>query len=210
MTKRKIDHIVYCVPDLKDAITYFTDSLGIIPYIGGKHLLKGTENALINLGNGCYLELLAIDHENKNVSTPRWMGIDFIRGPKITRWAIQSENLNEDQRILKTYNPKMGVIEEGQRKTNKGSLLKWHMTLPLSEPDVELIPFVLSWKESAHHPTDKMKTQCSLQSISFHTVDEVEHKKRCFQDLSINNKIHLSTKTKITATIEGPKGSIVL
>lgn len=82
------------------------------------------------------------------------------------------------------------------------------MTLPLSSPEVELVPFMLSWKYSAHHPTDNMKSKCSLVSMSFHTKENPTELKRCFQDLSINYEIHHSEETKITATIEGPKGII--
>jgi len=210
MTSRKIDHIVYCVPDLEKAIVHLHDALGVTPKVGGRHLLKGTKNALVNLGAQCYLEILAIDYGNKNISAPRWMGIDLITEPKITRWAIQSDNLINDQSILQEYHFKMGMLEEGQRKTTAGELLKWQMTLPLSDPEVELIPFMLSWSNSAHHPTDNMDLECSLQSISFYSKDQNSDQKRCFQDLSIDYKIQSSEETKIRATIEGPKGILTI
>lgn len=118
MANRKIDHIVYCVPDLEQAIDYFKNKLGITPVIGGRHLLRGTKNALLNLGDQCYLELLSIDYENKNIPPPRWMGIDLINEPKITRWAVQSEDVNSDQEILTQYSPDLGIVSEGQRKNN--------------------------------------------------------------------------------------------
>jgi len=208
MTVRKIDHIVYCVPNLEEAIIHFKNKLGVNATIGGKHSLKGTKNALIHLGEQCYLELLAIDDHNHGVSPPRWMGIDLVKKPQITRWAIQSDHLIDDQKIVQTYNPLMGIIEEGQRRTPDNILLKWQMTLPLAEPEVELIPFLLNWENSAHHPTDKMEVKCSLQFIKFYGKENLENTKRCFQDLSIDYKIHYSKETKITATIEGPKGIV--
>ena len=205
MTNRKIDHLVYCVPDLDEAVTRFNDLLGVTPSIGGRHLLKGTKNALINLGNQCYLELLAIDHLNKNITSNRWMGIDYIKEPKITRWAIQSEDLIADQKILKKYNSEMGSIEEGQRITKDNKTLKWKMTIPLNKPAVELIPFLLSWKNSSHHPTDKLEAKCSLKSISFYGNQSLNE---CFKDLSIAHKIIPMEHSKITATISGPKGEM--
>jgi len=207
MTKRKIDHIVYCVPDLEESVIRFNDFLGVTPSIGGRHLLKGTKNALINLGNQCYLELLAIDHLNKNITSNRWMGIDYIKESKITRWAIQSEDLIADQKILKTYNPEMGFIEEGQRITQHNETLKWQMTIPLNKPKVELIPFVVSWKNSNHHPTDKMEEKCSLKSISFFGNNKLN---QSFKDLTLPYKISPSSNVKITATINGPKGDITI
>jgi hypothetical protein len=55
--------------------------LGVKPVIGGRHLLHGTKNALINLGNQCYLEILAKDEENPTFKGTRWMGIDLITQP---------------------------------------------------------------------------------------------------------------------------------
>jgi len=49
MTKRKLDHIVYCVPDLEEAIDFFNQKLGVTPLVGGRHLLQGTKNALIKI-----------------------------------------------------------------------------------------------------------------------------------------------------------------
>jgi len=82
------------------------------------------------------------------------------------------------------------------------------MTLPLSSPQVELIPFMLSWKQSAYHPMDNVALECALHSISFYSKENTTEKKRCFQDLSIHYKIHDCEETKIKATIEGPKGII--
>jgi len=63
MTK-KTDHIVYAVTNLEAAIDEFEKLSGLRPVFGGYHTTKGTKNALVNLGNECYLEILAIDEGN--------------------------------------------------------------------------------------------------------------------------------------------------
>jgi len=101
--RRKIDHIVYSVVDLEAAIDDIENQLGVRPSIGGRHLSKGTKNAILNLNKACYLEILAIDEENKEVKAPRWMGVDLIKKDCITRWALKSNHLLEDQKILEGY-----------------------------------------------------------------------------------------------------------
>ena len=145
--KRQIDHIVYCVSDLKAAVDYFESLLGIRPIIGGSHQSKGTKNALLNLGNQSYLEILSIDEENVNFTGNRWMGIDLIDGPKITRWSIKSKNLEEDSRILNDYSSALSHISKGSRMTRKGDLLSWKMILPASSPEVEIMPFMTDWSD---------------------------------------------------------------
>ena len=119
MLNRQIDHIVYCTTDLEAAVDYFETLFGIRPSIGGTHPSKGTKNALLNLGNQCYLEILAIDEKNVTFSGTRWMGIDLLQGPKITRWSLKSEDLKEDSGILKKYSSNLSYISEGSRMTGE-------------------------------------------------------------------------------------------
>ncbi|MEL6718114.1 MAG: VOC family protein, partial [Bacteroidota bacterium] len=75
---QQLDHIVYAVPNLEEAINWFEENAGIQPVFGGYHTTQGTKNALLKIGAQCYLELLAVDKENKEIVSPRWMGIDLI------------------------------------------------------------------------------------------------------------------------------------
>ena len=150
--KRKIDHIVYAVPDLEEAIDDLENRLGIRPTFGGYHTTKGTKNALVNLGNACYLEILTTDEKNTSVKAPRWMGVDLAGPPQITRWSLKSNQLEEDSKILQDYRVEMGMIEGGQRKMTDGRLLTWDMILPLAAPRVELMPFMTDWQHSDIHP----------------------------------------------------------
>ena len=159
---RQIDHIVYCVHDLAAAVEQFSTEYGITPVIGGQHLHQGTHNALINLGGECYLEILAIDVSNKEVTSDRWMGIDDLSQPKITRWSLRSNNLSKDIKAIEKVKPELGSISVGQRRTPAGRLLKWNMSLPLSSPEVELLPFLLDWSESDIHPTHGLEQNCEL------------------------------------------------
>jgi hypothetical protein len=139
---REVDHLIYCVPNLEEAIAWFEEQAGVRPVVSGKHPTKGTRNALVNLGNKCYLELLAADYENTSFNGNRWMGVDTIETPTMTRWSLKSEHLQNDSRMLKSYHSAMGVIEGGQRQTSTGEILHWKMSLPLAEPLVEIIPFI--------------------------------------------------------------------
>jgi len=149
----KIDHLVYCVHNLEEGINYFIDNYGIHPVIGGRHLNEGTKNAIINLGNKCYLEILAVDEENTKKAKNRWMGIDLLTSPKITRWAIKSTNLEEDKHALIRYNDQLGQVESGLRKRPNNTNLTWKLTKPLSHPEVEAVPFLVDWSGTDSYPT---------------------------------------------------------
>lgn len=163
---RAIDHIVYAVPDLEEAMNQFEQQSGIWPVFGGYHTTEGTKNAVVNLGNACYLEFLAIDKENYQVLPPRWMGVDSIATPKITRWSLKSSDLKKDSEVLRNYNAYMGVVKGGQRRMTNGKLLTWEMAMPLAEPEVEIVPFLTDWQHSDTHPSEQLPEQCRLLKIS--------------------------------------------
>lgn len=164
-TKRKIDHIVYAVSDLDQAIKSFEELTGVTPIFGGYHTTEGTKNALVNLQDGMYLELIAIDTANVEVTQNRWMGVDLLTRDQVTRFAIKSDDLEKDSIILKTYNSEMGKKKGGSRHTTTGELLQWELLMPLANPEVEIIPFVLDWSTSAAHP------HTMLPNMHCHLVD---------------------------------------
>lgn len=199
-----IDHLVFCVPDLKKGIQIFEKQFGVAPVYGGQHLTRGTHNALLNLGAGCYLELLAIDPKNKSVSPPRWMGIDLTKKMKLTRWAIKSTDFKKELTALKRANPKLGKAFAGSRKTSTGDLLEWNMSLPLPEPEIEILPFIVDWKNSIH-PTENLEEKCRLIELraSHPNPDFIQS---TLDQLGAELKIESSNQVSLIAKIETPNG----
>jgi hypothetical protein len=211
MTKNRIiDHLVYSVPDLDKAMDDLENLLGIRPIFGGHHTTKGTKNALLNLGEGCYLEILAVDDQNKDIQPPRWMGIDLIEKPKMTRWCLKSNNLENDAKVIKAHLNTMGEISGGQREIGDGKLLKWEMILPLAAPEVELIPFMVNWGNSTAHPTDGLEAKCQLLKLEL-THPSPDSLITLFKNLSLSPfKIEKGEEVKILAHLRCPNGLVQL
>lgn len=206
---KALDHIVYAVYDLESVMEQLADTLGIAPKFGGYHKTKGTKNALLDLGDQAYLELLALDVGNNEVSLPRWMGIDFICSPKITRWALKSSHLERDAINLKGIAPHLGEIEKGQRTTKDNGLLQWKLTRPLPAPEVELLPFFIEWDTIEAHPTSFLNAGCSLDS--FHaTHPNPQLIQGRLEKLGVHLEIKESEVIGFHAIIKGPKGSVSL
>lgn len=201
----KIDHLVYCVHNLEDGINFFKDNYGMQAVVGGKHLNEGTKNAIINLGNKCYLEILAIDEENTNHTKDRWMGIDQLTTSKTTRWAIKSTNLEVDKQVLLKYNNQLGNIENGLRKRPDNNNLTWKLTKPLSHPEVEVVPFLVDWSDSDSHPTDGLPVFGSLLDIVLGHSNP-EKVGACLYGLDVNILVKSSDKSFIKVVIDGPQG----
>ncbi|MFT6707352.1 MAG: hypothetical protein ACJATF_002196 [Flavobacteriales bacterium] len=207
---RTIDHIVYTVSNLEEAINDFEKSLGVRPIIGGYHKTQGTKNALLNLSNGCYLELLAVDESNTEIPPPRWMGVDVLTKNQITRWALKSDILKIDSRTLQQYNSEMGKTTGGSRNTEAGSLLKWKMILPLAKPEVEIVPFMVDWSQSETHPAEALAdSDCSLVEL-YVMHPEPEIFDRIFKELGIGIKLERGEVVELKMRIRSPLGVVDL
>ena len=186
---------------------WFEEISGIRPAFGGYHTTQGTKNAVVNLGNKRYLEILAADDTNKAINPPRWMGIDFLEAAQFTRWSLKSTDLPTDSQILKKYDAKMGRIEGGQRKTTNGNILTWQMIMPLVAPQVEVMPFMTDWQNSEVHPTDTMPNQCELLSMHF-THPTPNLLVPTLRELALELAIKKQENKSIKAKIRCPKGII--
>jgi len=203
-----LDHIVYCCKDLQAGMRLIHDLTGVRPIYGGRHLTKGTHNALIKIGAQSYLEILAPDPENKDVDPLRWMGIDLIEEPVITRWAINSDNISLQAKTLQDYRPDYGSVQEGSRALSDGSTLRWALTDPLGQPAVEVVPFLLDWKDSIH-PTVHLNQECTIIDISLYHPDPSKISPILSQ-LDLDMTIQKGTTESISITLETPKGQVLI
>ncbi|MGB4958857.1 MAG: VOC family protein [Saprospiraceae bacterium] len=202
---RHIDHIVYSVLDFEKAIFDIERQSGVKPVIGGKHQLWGTKNALLHLGGECYLEILAKDEDNLEFTGEMWMGIDLISKPQITRWALKSNDVQNDSKILSQVDDHLGQISGGQRKTSSGDILSWKMILPLSHSEVDIIPFMTDWSESAYHPSVHLEEGCQLLSLTlYHPMpSKIQN---ILSDLGDNHEVIQAKEPVIKISIQGKKG----
>ncbi len=93
MQSPALDHLVYAAPDLEAAVDDLERRFGVRAVPGGSHPGRGTRNALIGLGEGAYLEILAPDPDQPLPDGPRWLGADASAGPRLTSWAVRTSDL---------------------------------------------------------------------------------------------------------------------
>ncbi|TXF89914.1 VOC family protein [Neolewinella aurantiaca] len=207
---RKTDHIVYTVPDLDAAVTRLETLLGVKPLIGGRHETQGTKNALVNLSDGAYLEILAADDTNTVIPPPRWMGVDVLSRPRVTRWAIKSDDLRSDAKILLAHNPELGKISAGSRQRPDGSTLRWELVLPAALPEVDVIPFMVDWSTSDIHPHDALPDMgCRIVEVQLYSP-EPENVQPVLEQLGVEVVALPAKETMIKVVLNTPSGEVVL
>lgn len=83
------DHILLGAPDLDLGIRWVEERTGVRAKFGGNHPGSGTRNALLSLGTGHYLEIIAPDPAQANAPDDR--GLRELSSPRIIQWAIHTE-----------------------------------------------------------------------------------------------------------------------
>ncbi len=204
----EIDHIVYAVNDLSQAVSDFQNMTGLKVSAGGQHLVHGTHNALIRIGERTYLEFIAKDPSLTSPSEGTWMGLDLLEEEKITRWSLGTSRITEDAKLIKAFNPNLGIVTEGSRVKNDGTLLQWQMSNVLPAPEIDAIPFLLDWGDSVH-PTEGLALECGIIDFKIITNSK-EELVPLFDNLGVRCSVESGDKSKIELILGTPKGHYTL
>ncbi|MBX2966561.1 MAG: VOC family protein [Cyclobacteriaceae bacterium] len=199
-TNERIDHIILAVNDLERGMQQFEELTGVKPVVGGKHPDSFTQNALVALEGGAYIEILAPRADADSV--PEW--IRQFRSITPMGWAVYTENIESTRKKLISMGFPVSDIKPGARTKPDGEILSWS-TMEFAEKDIQVFPFFIEWGEDVVHPSASSPTGCSLIKFEIATTD------KDMQTLNENFKLGLSTtsgETKLTLRLRTPKGVV--
>ncbi|HEX7137109.1 MAG TPA: VOC family protein [Vicinamibacterales bacterium] len=160
--KPGLDHILIGVPSLDGGIASFEKATGVAPTRGGRHPLRGTENALVSLGGNSYLEIIA-PQANASDDDPFVKYLRHLATPVVVGWAVHVEDISDATDRLKRAGFQTSLPQPGSRITPDGKKLEW-TTFEVEQPEIETAPFFIRWSESTVHPS-KTEVRCSLVSF---------------------------------------------
>src|ERR1700741_362387 len=99
---------------------WFENLVGVRPTPGGRHPGEGTRNALLGLGPGLYLELIAPDSSQTHFRRPRWFGLDSLVSPRLITWAAKVTALDHLVALARDAGVPIGEIRPGRRELSDG------------------------------------------------------------------------------------------
>lgn len=166
MTAR-LDHFAIAATDLASGTAWLEARLGVPLAPGGAHPRMGTHNRVLRLGDGVYLELIAIDPDAPQPGRPRWFGLDepalaarLVERPRLVAWVAATDDLDA---ATATSPFPHGPVHEMTR----GDLV-WRITIPDDGRLVEggAVPTLIEWPPGVH-PTNRMPyAGCSLERMT--------------------------------------------
>jgi hypothetical protein len=147
---RRVDHLVYAVPDLDAGIADLEARLGARAAMGGQHPGRGTRNALVAFGPDSYLEILAPDPSQPAPPGGRWFGVDPSAPARLAGWAAKGSDLDRLAARALQRGVALGAVTAGSRQRPDGVLLRWTFTDPATIAVFGLAPFFIDWGTSPH------------------------------------------------------------
>src|SRR5438270_6523442 len=127
----RIDHVLLGVNDLEKGIEELERITGVRAVFGGAHPGRGTQNALIALGEHHYLEILAPNPEERgNQEAGELRGLTALTP---IGWAVRAEDLTALRDSLKSQGVATEEIRPGGRNRPDGTRLSWK-TLSFASP----------------------------------------------------------------------------
>jgi hypothetical protein len=146
-----LDHLVVSAKSLEDGARWLEERLGTLLPFGGRHPLMGTHNRLAQLGNGAFLETIAVDPEAPAPGRRRWFALEdpaeqarLARRPRLATWVAGVDELPLlDSELQEEIGPAIPVT--------RGDL-SWELTV---RPDGALaqggtLPSLIRWSRPPH------------------------------------------------------------
>lgn len=161
---RQFDHLVVAARALAEGMRWMEGELGVAPVPGGEHPQMGTHNALLSLGPGAFLEVIAIDPAAAPVARARWFMLGtpamdrlLAHGPALIHWVERVDDLDA---ALRDYPEAVQVLDAQRRH------YRWRIGVPADGrlPCAGACPTLIQWL--GPHPANALPPSgCSLAHL---------------------------------------------
>lgn len=204
----KIDHFVYGVLDLDQAVDAIEQQIGVRPAEGGRHLGRGTRNYLLGLSPTCYLEIIALDAEHP-VSGDQTVAfhLDKLQADRMITWAIHPADIDGALVKARRHGADHGKLTPMSRVDAAGNELHWTLAVDETLPMDGLAPFFIDWADSLH-PAASGIPSAELTDIEITTPDP-ETLNALYRDMRLDVTAQAG-EPAISITIAGPTGTMTL
>ncbi len=202
-----LDHLLYGVPDLDDGIRRFAECTGVRAAIGGRHPGAGTHNALLDLEDDRYLEIIAPDPSQDRLGGFGLLLHDLTT-PGLLTWAARTDDVEQVSQAARAAGMAPGEILDMSRQKPDGSILEWRLLEIGGHLWGPLIPFFIEWRAGTH-PSRDAPRGCRLASYLLAPPDPAGLRS-ALSALGLDVKIGAAKEPTLFAVVESPRGSVPL
>ena len=203
----QVDHVIVGVSDLGQGMADIERLTGARPVIGGAHPGAGTQNALLSLGNGTYLEIYA-PNPAERVDSSDVAELRALKGPTPIGWAASAPASARLRSALSRNGFELTAAEPGSRQKPDGEMLRW-TTFGFTRFDHPLAPFFITWSDPAQHPSRTSPGGCTLRSLSIHDPD-ADQLRRAIEPLGVPVAISKAAQSRLSVRLRCPRGDVTI
>jgi hypothetical protein len=203
-TAMQADHLILGIRDLDEGMRQFEQRTGVRPVVGGVHPGRGTRNALVSLGRGLYIEILA--PQAGVPESPRADGLKTLAGLTPMGWAVSVRDIEAARQRLTAAGFALGAIHPGARARPDGRRLEWR-TFEVEKPAMAGVPFFIRWGDGTMHPSQDSPPGCRLDALRILTPDDRDLR-RAFAALPLAVPVANAPRPAMEMTLLCPKGTV--
>ena len=201
-----IDHLIWGTSDLKQGIEEIDERTGVRAAHGGSHLSLGTRNALLSLGESRYLEIIAPDPAQGNISDLATQLAELEQACLIS-WVARVDDMEKLVVRGKEHGYPIAKVSESRRKPD-GTVLRWSFATIAGRGLLPHVPGFIEWGGTAH-PSQDAPIGCSLvrSEIEAQYPEDVRALLAVFR---LGLDVRKGVTERLTATLDTLKGQIEL
>ena len=203
-----LDHILLGCRDLDRGVAFVEEHTGVRAAFGGVHPGRGTQNALLSLGERRYLEIITPDPAQPDAKDPLVAYLRKLSEPRLVNWAEHPGDLAAFAKKLREAGVAFEGPTPGSRKRPDGRVLKWQ-TLTLKDNASWTLPFFIEWSADSPHPSEDAPKGCSLFHLQALTPDPGNLAKMTAL-LGLDLLITINDKPLLVATVAGPERKFII
>jgi hypothetical protein len=165
-----LDHLVVAARTLEEGARWLEARMGVPTVAGGRHAAMGTHNRLLALGEGAYLEIIAIDPEAPAPGRPRWFGLDspamarrLAAGPALVHWVARTDDLDGARAAEPVLVGEILALSRGD--------YRWRIGVPADGalPAAGAFPTLIQWEGDRHPAAALPASGCRLERLTVRT-----------------------------------------
>jgi hypothetical protein len=201
----RVDHVILGINNLQAGIDELERLTGVRAEFGGVHPGRGTQNALMSLGDGHYLEILA-----PNLGERTTIDTDYLRALtslKPVGWAVHTTDIATLQKSLTDRGVQVEEIRPGARDRPDGTHLAWK-TMDYAAPS-RILPFFIEWDRATAHPSTTSPGGCKLKSLYLQDP-EAGGLREALKAAGMNVDVRDGQEPALHISLACPKGTVDL
>jgi hypothetical protein len=169
-----VDHVILAIDSLERGVALLREATGLTATYGGAHPGNGTQNALLSLGGGRYLELLAPNPADSAAAAAPGAAErarTFAAHRRLTPvgWAVRVADADSARAAYVARGLPASSVRPGSRARPNGTTLAWRTVAPwgpLAAAHPRALPFAIEWGRATPHPAADAPAGCTLASFA--------------------------------------------